>query len=115
MSNIATINKLQKILNDLYSITSVLNQDIVELKKVLENDQFIPVFLNNKICDALVQIANSQEELKQEYLLLNIGMFPKKKMRLNNLWKNIEKNLKRKVLCVSFLHFVQRKKKLRLN
>lgn len=78
MIELEKILNLQKILEDLTSVTNDLNDDIVKLKGTIDAGEFLEEALNYAIKEKLEKISLSQKEFASHYETLEKGPVPKR-------------------------------------
>lgn len=78
MSNLDLIAKLRQILEDLKLTTSMLDADITELKKQIEEERFIPSALSASITQELAEVSSIQKDLETQFETLEAGTLPER-------------------------------------
>ena len=94
MSRTDSVEKFRQVLELLRSITIELDNDLSELTECIQKEEFIPDVLGEKVTDKLTQIRVIQEELEDQFVLLEMGEFPTKiyevRERLHEFQKSAE-------------------------
>lgn len=92
MSKIDLVQNLRQILVCLKDITDELDKDLSELTRCIHGMEFIPDTLGERVTGKLTQIETMQEELKSEFVSLEIGELPSEITKFNDLLEQYQKN-----------------------
>lgn len=93
MSRIEVVVYLQQIFEKFKVLTTKLENDIGELTKYIEAEEFIPYILGESIIDKLSEISNVQKDIENQFSLLNKGEVPEKISEFNNLLNECKRSV----------------------
>lgn len=78
MSKLELVKQLGEIFKNFKIITTKLENDIVELTRCIESEEFIPHALGESIINKLTEIGNVQKAIENQFSFLDMGAVPKK-------------------------------------